>query len=160
MINDVWGLKQDPGLAQVAAETGVPIVLMSNQRDTPHDKDSDIISRVISDLKQSISRALKAGVAEQNIIIDPGIGFGKTVEQNLEIIQRLAELQILNRPILLGTSRKFMRGQPFDQRLGATAATIAIGIANGADMVRVHEVEPMVQVCRMSDSIVRRRSIE
>jgi len=160
MINDVWGLKQDPGLAQVAAETGVPIVLMSNQRDIHQGKDGDIVSEVISDLKQSISQALEAGIAEQNIIIDPGIGFGKTVEQNLEIIRRLAELQALNRPILLGTSRKFMRGRPFDQRLGATAATIAISIANGADIVRVHEVEPMVQVCRMSDSIVRSRSIE
>ncbi|MFC1972159.1 dihydropteroate synthase [Chloroflexota bacterium] len=160
MINDVWGLKQDPGLAQVAAETGVPIVLMSNQRDIPQGKNGDIVSEVISDLKQSISRALEAGIAEQNIIIDPGIGFGKTVEQNLEIIRRLAELQVLNHPILLGTSRKFMRDRPFDQRLGATAATIAISIANGADIVRVHEVEPMAQVCRMSDSIVRSRSIE
>lgn len=160
MINDTWGLKRDPGLAQVAAEAGVPIVLMSNQRDMPLNEEADIVAGVISDLKQSIKLALEAGIAENNIIIDPGIGFGKTVEQNLETLERLSELKTLNLPILLGTSRKFMRDRPFDQRLEATAATIAIGIAHGADMVRVHEVEPMVQVCRMSDSIIRRKPVE
>lgn len=160
MINDVWGLKRDPGLAQVAAEAGVPVVLVSNQRDVTLSEVSDIITEVISSLEQSISRAMKAGVARENIIIDPGIGFGKSVEQNLEVIRRLAELKILGRPILLGTSRKFMRGRPFGQRIEATAATVAIGIANGADMVRVHDVRQMVQVCRMSDAIVGRRPVE
>lgn len=157
MINDVWGLKRDPKLARVAAETGVPIILMSYLQEPVR---GDIIAEVISDLEKSIKRATEAGVAEQNIIIDPGIGFGKNAEQNLEIIHRLSELKVLGRPILLGTSRKFMVGQPFDQRLEATAATVAIGIAHGADMVRVHEVKPMVQVCRMSDAIIRRRQIE
>ena len=160
LINDIWGLKQDPGIAQVAAEANVPLVLMSNQQDTSPAGESDIINLVISSLEQSISLAEKAGVAGQNIIIDPGIGFGKTVEQNLEIIRRLAELRVLERPILLGTSRKFMRGRPFDQRLEATAATVAIGIASGADIVRVHEVREMVQVCRMSDTIIRRKPVE
>lgn len=160
MINDVWGLKRDPGLAQVAAEAGVPVVLVSNQRDVTLSEVSDIITEVISSLEQSISRAMKAGVARENIIIDPGIGFGKSVEQNLEVIRRLAELKILGRPILLGTSRKFMRGRPFGQRIEATAATVAISIANGADMVRVHDVRQMVQVCRMSDAIVGRRPVE
>jgi len=154
MINDVWGLKRDPKLAQVAAEAGVPIILASYLQDTVG---RDIIAEVISDLEKSIKQATEAGVAWQNIIIDPGIGFGKNAEQNLEIIHRLAELRVLGRPILLGTSRKFMVSQPFDQRLEATAATVAIGIANGADIVRVHEVKQMVQVCRMSDAIIRRR---
>jgi dihydropteroate synthase len=156
MINDVWGLKRDPRLAQVAAELGVPIVLVSNQRDTPS---CDIIADVISSLERSISFALAAGVAEANIIVDPGIGFGKSVEQNLEIIHRLAELKVLGRPILLGTSRKFRISQPPNQRLEATAATVAIGIANGADMVRVHDVQQMALVCRMSDAIIRGRQV-
>ena len=159
MINDIWGLKRDPRLAQVAAGTGVPIVLMSNQRDAPC---SDIIPEVISSLGRSISIAMDADVAWENIIIDPGIGFGKSVAQNLEIIQRLAELMSLGRPTLLGTSRKSMIGHvldlPVDQRLEGTAATVAIGIANGADVVRVHDVKQMVRVCRMSDAIIQRRT--
>lgn len=158
MINDVWGLKHDPGLADVAAEAGVPLVLAANQRNRPC---SDIMPEVILSLKQSIKLALAAGVAEEDIIIDPGIGFGKTLEQNLEIMRRLAELKSLGRPILLGTSRKSMIGltldRPADERLMGTAATVAIGIINGADIVRVHDVEEMVQVCRMCDAIVRRR---
>ncbi len=160
MINDIWGLKRDPKIARVAAEAGVPIILMSNQRDAPC---HDIIAEVTSDLERSISLAIKSGIAEPNIIIDPGIGFGKTLEQNLEIIHRLAELKSLGRPILLGTSRKSVIGLvldlPADQRLEGAAATIAIGIANGADMVRVHDVKPTMRVCRMSDAIIRRRQI-
>lgn len=156
MINDVWGLKRDPELARVAAEAGVPIILVSNQQNAVR---CDIIAEVISSLEKSIEQATEAGVAWQNIIIDPGIGFGKSPEQNLEVIQRLTELRFLDRPILLGTSRKFMLSQPFDQRLEATAATVAIGIAHGADMVRVHDVRQMVRVCRMSDAITRRRQI-
>ena len=160
MINDIWGLKRDPKIARVAAEAGVPIILMSNQRDAPC---HDIMAKVTYDLERSISLAIKSGIAEPNIIIDPGIGFGKTLEQNLEIIHRLAELKSLGRPILLGTSRKSVIGLvldlPADQRLEGTAATIAIGIANGADMVRVHDVKPTMRVCRMSDAIIRRRQI-
>ena len=161
MINDIWGLKRDPGIAQVAAEAGVPIILMANQRDAP--PRVGIMAKVISGLEASINLAVKAGVARENIIIDPGIGFGKSLEQNLEIINRLAELKQLGRPILLGTSRKTMIGQvldlPPDQRVEGTSATIAIGIANGADMVRVHDVLQMVHVCRMSDSIIRRGTV-
>ena len=161
MINDIWGLKRDPGIAQVAAEAGVPIILMANQRDAP--PRVGIMAKVISDLETSINLAVKAGVAWENIIIDPGIGFGKSLEQNLEIVNRLAELKQLGRPILLGTSRKTMIGQvldlPPDQRLEGTSATLAIGIANGADMVRVHDVLQMVHVCRMSDSIIRRGTV-
>ncbi len=158
MINDVWGLKQDTELARVAAEAGVPIILTSNQRNETCRQ--DIMAEVISDLRKSMSLAKKAGVVEQNIIIDPGIGFGKSLEQNLEIIRRLAELKSLDRPILLGTSRKSMIGLvldlPPDQRLEGTAATVAIGIANGADIIRVHDVKQMARVCRMSDAIIRR----
>ncbi len=122
------------------------------------------MAEVISSLERSIALAKAAGVAEQDIIIDPGIGFGKSLEQNLEIIRRLAELKILGKPILLGTSRKSMIGLvldlPPDQRLEGTAATVAIGIANGADIIRVHDVKQMVQVCRMSDAILRRRPSE
>ena len=158
MINDVWGLKREPEMAKVAAELGVPGILVSHQGDTDT-AGGDIMAEVIFSLETSINRALTAGVTEDNIIVDPGIGFGKTVEQNLEIIRRLAELTVLGKPVLLGTSRKFMVGQPFDQRLEATAATVAIGIASGADMVRVHDVQPMVRVCRMSDAVIRRRWI-
>ncbi len=157
MINDIWGLKRDPELAQVAAEADVPIILVSNQRDTTC---HDIIAEVIASLERSISLATEAGVARRNIIIDPGIGFGKSIEQNLEVIRRLTELRVLDRPILLGSSRKFMIGQAPAERLEATAATIAIGIANGADMVRVHDVRQMVQVCRMSDAIIRGVPVE
>ena len=161
MINDIWGLKRDPKVAQVAAEAGVPIVLMGNQRDAP--PCPSIMTKVTSELERSISLALEAGVTRDNIIIDPGIGFGKTLEQNLEIVHRLAELKALGFPILLGTSRKSMIGLvldlPPDQRVEGTAATIAIGIANGADVVRVHDVKQMVRVCRMSDAIIRRGQI-
>ncbi len=156
MINDVWGLRQDAGLARVAAEAGLPLVLTSNQRDEPA---ADIISGVISDLERAIRQAIAAGVPRECIIIDPGIGFGKSLKQNLEILRRLAELKQLGRPILLGTSRKSMIGLvldlPVGERLLGTAATVAIGIANGADIVRVHDVKQMREVSRMSDAIVR-----
>ena len=156
MINDVWELKRDPKLARVAAEAGVPLVLSQNQRDSRFE---DFFPELIASLKRSIQVALDAGVDWNNIIIDPGVGFGKTVEQNVEVVRRLAELKALGRPILLGTSRKSFIGHvldlPVDQRLEGTAATVAIGIANGADMVRVHDVAQMVRVARMSDAIVR-----
>jgi dihydropteroate synthase len=169
MINDIWGLKKELRLAELAAQKGVPIVLMSNQRGSSY---HDIMSAVISDLKRAIEQALDAGVPWENIIVDPGLGFGKTKEQNLEVLRRLEELQGLGRPILLGSSRKFFIGRvldstpeqrlnevifvpPGNQRLEGTAVTVAIGIANGADIVRVHDVKEMALVCKMSDAIVR-----
>jgi dihydropteroate synthase len=156
MINDVWGLKRDRGLATLAAERGVPIVISANQRDTRYD---DIVREVIDSLKWGIDVASNAGVAWENIIIDPGIGFGKTLEGNLEMLRRLGELKALGRPILLGTSRKSMIGMvldlPPDQRLEGTAATVAVGIANGADIIRVHDVLQMKRVAVMTDAIVR-----
>jgi dihydropteroate synthase len=161
LINDIWGLKKDPALARLAAEKGVPIILMANERDAP--PRVGIVARVISDLESGIKIALEAGVAAANIIVDPGIGFGKSLEQNLELINRLAELKVLGKPILLGASRKSMIGLvlnlPADKRLEGNLAVTAIGIANGADMVRVHDVRQTALVCRMSDAIIRRGQI-
>jgi len=158
MINDIWALRQDPRLAQLAAEQNVPIIMMSNQRDGPV---NDIMTVITADLKRATKQATEAGVPSHNIILDPGIGFGKSHEQNLEIVRRLAELKTLDQPILLGSSRKSLIGLvldlPADQRLEGTAASVAIGIANGADIVRVHDVKQMVRICRMSDAIIRRR---
>jgi dihydropteroate synthase len=154
MLNDQWGLKKDPRLAELAAEWGVPLILMSNQRDTAGY--GDLIFEIISSLKGSLETAVSFEVPWENIIIDPGIGFGKNGAQNLEVIYRLAELRSLGRPILVGTSRKFMLDLPPSERLEATAAAVAIAIAHGADMVRVHDVRQMAQVCRMSDAIMRR----
>ena len=158
LINDVWGLKKCPELAEIAAEAKIPIIITSNQRDEPS---RDIISAITFDLEDKIRLAENSGVKPENIIIDPGIGFGKTAEQNLEIIGRLSELKCLKKPLLLGTSRKSFIGKvldlPEDQRFEGTAATVAIGIANGADIVRVHDVQQIVRVCRMSDAIIRRK---
>jgi dihydropteroate synthase len=162
IINDVWGLKREPRLAGLAAEHNHPIILTSNQRDNPCK--GDILAEIISGLKHSIGLCKDAGVEEQNIIIDPGIGFGKTVEQNLEIIYQLVELKVLGKPILLSTSRKSFIGLTLDlpagERLEGTAATSAIGIANGADIIRVHDVKFMSRVAKMSDALVRREIYE
>jgi dihydropteroate synthase len=168
MINDQWGLKKDSRLAELAAEWGAPIILMSNQRDKGGydagiQRDTayydDLMAEVNSSLKKSIEQALQLGVSREQIIVDPGIGFGKTWRQELEIIRRLDELQELDRPILIGPSRKSFIGRvldlPADERLEGTTAAIAIGIAKGADIVRVHDVKQMVRVCRVSDAIVR-----
>jgi dihydropteroate synthase len=159
MINDIWGLQKDPGLAELAAERKAPLILMSNQRGGDC---RDIVPEVISTLRAGMNLALERGVPRENIIVDPGVGFGKTLEQNLEIVRRLDELRCLERPILIGTSRKSMIGLvldlPPEQRIEGTAATVALSIAKGADIIRVHDVGRMAQVCRMSDAIVRGRS--
>jgi dihydropteroate synthase len=168
IINDQWGLKHDPRLAELAAARGIPIIVMSNQRDkgdydAQAQRDTalyqDVIGEVTASLRWSIETATNAGVPMENIIIDPGIGFGKTWQQDIELVRRLAELKSLGQPILLGTSRKslikMVLNLPASERVEGTAATIAIGIANGADIVRVHDVREMVRVCRMTDAIVR-----
>jgi len=161
MINDIWGLKHDLRIAGIAAEAGVPVILMANQRDAP--PRVGILARVLSDLETGIKIAVKAGISAENIIVDPGIGFGKSLEQNLELVNRLDELKRLGKPILLGTSRKSMIGLvldlPTDQRLEGNLAVTAIGVANGADMVRVHDVRATVRACRMSDAIIRRGAV-
>ncbi|MCY4367228.1 MAG: dihydropteroate synthase [Chloroflexi bacterium] len=156
IINDVWGLKSDPALAEVAAEAGVPIVLMHNQEGRRY---NDLVPDVICSLKASVQASIHAGVPAENIILDPGIGFGKTPDHNLEILGRLSEFKEMGFPLLVGTSRKstigFVLELPVDQRVEGTAATVALSIAGGADIVRVHEVKQMVRVCRMTDSVVR-----
>jgi len=168
IINDQWGLKKEPRLAELAATRSVPLILMSNQRDkggydTNARRDTafyqDVIAEVSASLRNSLGMALKAGVPRENIIVDPGLGFGKTWQQDIEILRRLAELKELGRPILIGPSRKSMikmvLNLPAKDRVEGTAATVAIGIANGADIVRVHDVRQMARVCRMTDAIVR-----
>ncbi len=156
LINDVWGLKRDPAIARVAAEAHVPLVLMHNHDGTSY---ADLVPDVIASLRHSLEQAQAAGVPWEDLIVDPGIGFGKTVEHNLEVMRRLGEMRCLGRPMLLGTSRKsiigLVLGLPVDQRVEGTAATVALGIAQGVDIVRVHDVREMVRVCRMSDAIVR-----
>ena len=156
LVNDVWGFKRDPRMASTVASVGVPAVLMHNQDVTDYD---DLVPDVIAGLRQSLEIATSAGVLPYNIILDPGIGFGKTAEHSLEIQRRLHEFGVLGRPILMGTSRKSTIGLvldlPVDQRLEGTAATVALSIAGGADIVRVHDVKEMVRVVRMSDAIVR-----
>jgi len=156
MINDVWGLKQDPALAALAAREGVPIVLMHNQKGTNY---ADLVPEVLASLRTSLAQALESGVPSENVILDPGLGFGKEAEHNLEVLRRLEEFKALNLPILVGTSRKSTIGLvldlPVEERLEGTAATVALAIANGADIVRVHDVKTMTRVARMSDAIVR-----
>lgn len=168
ILNDQWGLKMEPKLAELASARNVPIILMSNQRDkggfdAGAGRDTayynNVIAEIISSLNNSIAIAVKAGVPGDHIIIDPGIGFGKTWQQDIEIIRRLKELKVLGLPVLIGTSRKslikMVLNLPANQRVEGTAATVAIGIANGADIVRVHDVKQMARVCKMADAIVR-----
>ncbi len=156
IINDVWGLKYDPELARVAADSGAPLVLMHNQATRNYGR---LLPDIFASLNRSVELAKDAGVPPSNLILDPGIGFGKTPDHNLEILNRLAEFKALGYPLLLGTSRKstigFVLDLPVDQRLEGTAATIALSIAGGADIVRVHDVKEMVRVSRMTDAIVR-----
>ena len=168
MLNDQWGLKTEPKLAELAARNNIPIILMSNQRDIGgYDAGvgrdtanyTDVMTEVIASLRKSAAAAQRAGIIKENIIIDPGIGFGKTWQQDIEIIRRLSELKMLEFPILVGTSRKslikMVLNLPANQRVEGTAATVAISIANGADIVRVHDVKQMARVCKMTDAIVR-----
>jgi len=156
MINDVWGPKVGEGMASAAAETGVPLVLMHNQEGTEYD---DVAPEVAASLLQAARIAEEAGVRREGIILDPGIGFGKTADHNLQILNRLQELKELGYPLLVGTSRKstigFVLDLPVEERLEGTSATVALAIAGGADIVRVHDVREMTRVARMSDAIVR-----
>jgi dihydropteroate synthase len=156
LINDVWGVAGDDALARVAAEHDVPLVVMHNRAEARY---TNLMAEVLADLEAAIERALRAGVAWDRIVVDPGFGFGKTSVHNLRLLRELPMLRVLGRPILLGTSRKSTLGKvldlPADERLEATLATTAIGIAAGIDIVRVHDVGPNVRVARMADAIVR-----
>lgn len=157
LINDIWGLRGDPAMAPLLSERRVPVVLMANMRG--YEK-REIVSDVIRFLSASIDMALAAGVSWEHLIIDPGIGFGTTPEENLTLLRRLGALRALGRPILIGTSRKstigtVLGGLPASERLEGTAATVALSIAQGADIVRVHDVHEMMRVVKMSDAVIR-----
>ena len=155
-INDVWGVAEDDTRARIAAHRGVPLILMHNRAEPRYDR---LMPEVLDDLARALDRARRAGVPEADLLVDPGIGFGKTAEQNLEVLGHLAELRALGRPILLGTSRKSTLGKvldlPVTERVEATIATTALGIAAGVDMVRVHDVRENVRAARIADAIVR-----
>ena len=173
IVNDVWGLRMDPELAPLIAERGVPVVIMHN-RSRPKNavqeqrlggryvgiEYENLMGDILRELRESLTIALEAGIDPNQIIVDPGIGFGKTVEQNLTLINGIDQLRCLGRPILVGPSRKSFIGYTLDApasgRLFGTAATVALAIARGADIVRVHDVRAIADVVRMTDAIVRR----
>ena len=172
IVNDVWALRADPALAGVAAKYNAPVILMHN-RSNPATVEvreqlgnayigaeyDDLLEDVKRELMDSVRLAQQAGIESDRIILDPGIGFGKTVEHNLELIRRLDEIRALGYPVLLGPSRKsfigFTLDLPADQRVEGTAATVSVGITRGADIIRVHDVEHMVRTAKMTDAIVR-----
>jgi dihydropteroate synthase len=155
IINDVWGAKADAKMAEVAAFYDVPIILMHNRHDLQY---RDLISDMISDLMESVAIVKRAGVKDENIILDPGIGFAKTVEHNLEIMRRLDEFTKLGYPLLLGTSRKRFIGHvldlPVNERVEGTGATVCLGIVKGAHIVRVHDVLPIARMAKMMDAML------
>lgn len=157
IINDIWGLKGDPDMARVAAEYGCPVIISHNRNERNY---NDLVPDVIADLKSGIARAEEAGIARDGIWLDPGIGFAKTYEDNLEMMGRLSELAELGYPLLLGTSRKrFIRQAldlPVDEVVLGTAATVALGIAQGCQIMRVHDVRDMRRAALMADAIYYR----
>jgi len=173
IINDVWGLRADADLGRVIARHNAPVILMHNRSSWAHAEIKqrlgghyvgipydNLVEDVKRELLESVALAHQAGIPDENIILDPGIGFGKSVEQNLELVDRLGEIRTIGYPVLFGPSRKSFIGYtldlPPDQRLEGTAAAVAIGIARGADIVRVHDVAYISRVARMTDAIVRR----
>ena len=174
ILNDVWALRADPDLAGVAAQHNAPVVLMHN-RSNPASVEvkerlgnaytgseyDNLLEDVKRELMDSVDIARRAGIPDERIILDPGIGFGKTVDHNLELIRRLDEIRALGFPVLLGPSRKSFIGYTLDlpptQRVEGTAAAVAVGITRGADIVRVHDVELISRVVKMTDAIVRAR---
>jgi dihydropteroate synthase len=173
VINDVWGLRRDPDVARVAATTGAALVVMHN-RSSPGEaraearlggryvgvRYDDLLRDIARELGESVEMALAAGVPRDRLIVDPGLGFGKTVKQTLELVDRLGELRALGYPVLVGPSRKsfvgYTLGLPPDERVEGTAAAIALCIDRGADIVRVHDVGAMARVAALTDAVVRR----
>jgi dihydropteroate synthase len=173
LVNDVWGLRADPELAGLVASRNVPIILMHN-RSNPANADlrerlggryigveyEDLIEDIKRELMDSVAIAQGAGIPNEMIILDPGIGFGKTVEQNLELLNRCGEIRELGYPLLVGPSRKSFIGYtldlPPDQRVEGTAAAVAVSITRGADIVRVHDVQVMARVAKMTDAITKK----
>ncbi len=153
ILNDIWGLTRSPALAELASRAGCALVLMHNQDGT--DYAGDLMAEIKRFLRVSIDRALHAGVPRERVLIDPGIGFGKTAEQNWVVMRRLEELRELGQPILIGTSRKSFIGKALDlpvgERVEGTAATVTAAILRGADVVRVHDVQQMTRVAQIAD---------
>jgi dihydropteroate synthase len=153
MLNDVWGLTRSPAMAELAARNGCALVLMHNQDGTEYT--GDLMEEIKRFLRASVAIATQAGVPLERIMIDPGIGFGKTAEQNWEVMRRLHELRDLGQPVLIGTSRKSFIGKlldlPVTERMEGTAATVTAAILRGADIVRVHDVREMMRVVRVAD---------
>lgn len=160
ILNDIWGLQYAPEagkMAAVAAKYKVPVIVMHNQENTIYK--NDVIREMKCFFANTVKIARMAGVAEKNIILDPGIGFGKTAEQNKIVLNRLEELTCLEYPMLLGTSRKGFIGQelnlPVTERMEGTGATCVIGIMKGCSILRVHDIKPIVRMCRMADAVLQ-----
>lgn len=157
LINDIWGLKYDQNMAKVIAESGLSCCLMHNRKEPDY---RDYMRDVASDLEETIQIAKNAGISDERIILDPGVGFGKTYENNLEIINRLEELNRLGYPILLGTSRKSVIGLtldlPADQRVEGTLVTTVMGVMKGCSFVRVHDVKENFRAVKMAEAIIGR----
>lgn len=155
IINDQWGCKKDPDMARTAAELDVPVILMHNREEARY---HSLMEEVCADLMECVDIARRAGVKEERIILDPGIGFGKTHPQNLTVMNHLEQIVELGFPVLLGTSRKSLVGRtldlPVEERVEGTGATVTLGIAKGCRMVRVHDVKEMVRFSRMTDAMV------
>jgi len=163
LVNDQQGLRADSHLAGLCAEHGVPVVLMANLRPPPGDSAiprGDVMELVVASLRESLRIARNAGIKDGNIVLDPGLGFLRGGADDLEVLRRLGELAALGKPLLIGPSRKSFIGRvldlPVEKRREGTAAAMAVGIAHGADIVRVHDVPEMARVARMSDAIMRR----
>jgi len=156
VVNDVWGVRPEPELLELVASRRVPVVLMHNRDEARY---RNVVAEVIGDLERAIESAVRVGIDETLIVVDPGIGFGKTAEHNLVVLNRLADLRVLGRPILLGTSRKSMIGRILDappsDRLAGTLATTALAVAAGVDIIRVHDVGENRRAALVSDAIVR-----
>jgi dihydropteroate synthase len=156
LVNDIWGVADDPAMVRLAAARGVPVVLMHNRAEARY---RNLVAEVVADLQRAIDRALAAGVPWDHLVVDPGFGFGKTPDHNLALLADLGALGVLGRPVLLGTSRKSTLGKlldlPADRRVEATAATTALAVAAGVDIVRVHDVRENARAARVADAIVR-----
>ena len=156
LINDIWGLKNDGGMIDLVVDYECPIIVMHNQENSIY---HNLIEDIKLKLRRTIELAVMRGVKKENIILDPGIGFGKTPEQNIDVIRHLEEFEDLGQPLLIGTSRKSFIGHvldvPIGDRLEGTAATVALAIRSGVDIVRVHDIKEMVKVSKMTDAIIR-----
>ncbi|SDI12807.1 Dihydropteroate synthase [Alteribacillus persepolensis] len=161
IINDIWGAKGDPEMAEVAAQYDVPIIVMHNRDNTDY---QDLIADIIADVRESIDICKQAGVKDNRIILDPGVGFAKTYHQNLEVMRRLEEFTELGYPVLLGTSRKSIIAQtlnlPANERVEGTGATVSLGIEKGSDIVRVHDVLEMSRTVKMMDAMLGKGKVE